>query len=1023
MESAFALNYFSLGAAVIAVFWIIVFIFTLRIPSKSESTVILLKIMILGAVNAFGYAAVQFINTENLVPRLLLLLFIPFHHIYNVQLAFNYPTLTRPKLARTVFWIQTVLSVIIIGYLVFRSNSAPVFFDFGGHFYDFDMPDVYRIYGLLNLFIVVSIVAVSLTRMFSAKKGEKSHFFWLSVGYTLEAIVPAICNLLNKTGYIDRSAYIISLTLSTLTGFCIVFISYINRTTDRTTFMFKVVGASFISFILLFNFTAFFVLKEMDISFDSLRINETDGFLKSDSFAGKTSFLYELRPDGSEHILKGQKNSVMYSALHSMRKTYLYEKLKNAELKDIEKLKTEPVLKHPALQAYLKEFQSRAERKGMDMNETAAINRRLFLWANKIHELPENEFSLRLNSFLEKNGKELPEISAGLKEYSVQMKLKDSELKKEALLFILPSESVHIRNYRFEEETRSRYISYQTADPSTGKILEAGFYYNHYRLYIHSITMIFFYIFVGGLILFIAGIPVFLSGALVKPLDELLAGVRKVEEGNLDVTVPVKVQDEIGFLAGSFNGMVSSIRESKEKLQDYAENLEHRVEERTKELMATLQQVELLKEQQDGDYFLTTLLLKPLGTVNAENTRLKVDFFVKQKKEFTFRKQKHQIGGDICISQTLNLKGKKYIVFLNADAMGKSMQGAGGILVLGAVFHSIVHRTKSYIAHSEVPPEKWMKNAFKELHKIFESFDGSMLVSLLFGLVEESTGLVYYINAEHPWMVLYRDKVASFAEHTLSFRKLGHSGLEGEIYVTMFQLHPGDLLIMGSDGKDDVVLSKSKDSRVINENEELFLKKVEEAEGNLERIYSTLADTYELIDDFSVMSIHFPESDDLIDFELEQKIAENLELSRKKLQERRSEEALRILRETYELDSGRQETVQLLMRVLMKKKIYREAAKVCKEYLKSNEVNTDMMFRASYCLKMSGSYEEAIDLGERVKLRDPRHLRNLVNLADLYAYTKNFYRAEKTVKKILAFDPENRFAAKIMSRVSEERTD
>ncbi|HMZ61483.1 MAG TPA: hypothetical protein PL048_22105, partial [Leptospiraceae bacterium] len=165
------------------------------------------------------------------------------------------------------------------------------------------------------------------------------------------------------------------------------------------------------------------------------------------------------------------------------------------------------------------------------------------------------------------------------------------------------------------------------------------------------------------------------------------------------------------------------------------------------------------------------------------------------------------------------------------------------------------------------------------------------------------------------------------------------------------------------------------------------------------------------------------ESDDAIDLELEQKIAENLELSRKKLQERRSEEALKILRETYELDSGRQETAQLLMRVLMKKKIYREAAKVCKQYLKSNEVNTDMMFRASYCLKMSGSFEEAVDLGERVKLREPRHLRNLVNLADLYAYTKNFYRAEKTVKKILAIDPENRFAAKILNKIQAEKTD
>src|SRR6185295_8863044 len=153
-----------------------------------------------------------------------------------------------------------------------------------------------------------------------------------------------------------------------------------------------------------------------------------------------------------------------------------------------------------------------------------------------------------------------------------------------------------------------------------------------------------------------------------------------------------------------------------------------------------------------------------LSINNTISTRVKVDFFLKQKKEFTFKRQKHQIGGDICIALNIELKGRKYIAFLNADAMGKSMQGAGGILVLGSVFQSIIQRTITHKNQSDIPPERWIKSAFKEMHKIFESFEGSMLVSILFGLVEENTGLVYYINAEHPWLILYRDAKASFLE-------------------------------------------------------------------------------------------------------------------------------------------------------------------------------------------------------------------------------------------------------------------
>ncbi|MCB1160723.1 MAG: SpoIIE family protein phosphatase, partial [Leptospiraceae bacterium] len=467
------------------------------------------------------------------------------------------------------------------------------------------------------------------------------------------------------------------------------------------------------------------------------------------------------------------------------------------------------------------------------------------------------------------------------------------ELKTEILFYLQDIKPLKARKYI--KTSQNAYVRYHVYFPDKpGYIYELGYSYLHYRTFIHNIAKEIFYVFLISIIIAVFGTPIFLSGSLVKPLNAVLGGLKQVQEGNLNTSVPVYVQDEIGFLASSFNKMVTSIREGKAKLEEYSLSLEDKVEERTKELLVSYREIENLKEQQDGDYFLTTLLLSPLS-INREISQRKIliDFFVKQKKEFQFRKRKHEIGGDICIAHDLKLKGKWYTAFLNADAMGKSMQGAGGVLVLGAVFQSILQRTATYKEQSEVYPEIWIKAAFKEMHKIFESFDGSMLISLIFGLVEEDTGLVYYINAEHPWLILYRDGKADFIEHELYFRKLGTSGMSNSLFVSTFQMMPGDMLIMGSDGKDDLLISNAENTRIINEDETYFLKHVEESNGDLNDIFKAITEKYELIDDFSLLSIQYPLLEE--DLETKQKALEFIRKARNEIRNKMDDKALSTL--------------------------------------------------------------------------------------------------------------------------------
>ena len=244
----------------------------------------------------------------------------------------------------------------------------------------------------------------------------------------------------------------------------------------------------------------------------------------------------------------------------------------------------------------------------------------------------------------------------------------------------------------------------------------------------------------------------------------------------------------------------------KSELFSYQHHLEEMVESKTKELQLSLSEINELKVQQDGDYFLTSLLLKPLSNGNMKTDNIVIESLVRQKKNFQFRNKFSEIGGDLCAVNNIYLKEKKYTVFMNADAMGKSLQGAGGALVMGTVFKSIIQNTLSIPILQQKYPERWLKDCYQELQNVFVSFDGSMLISCVIGLICEETGVLYYINIEHPYVILYRDRRASFLDEDMHVRKIGVEQSDMRLKVNVFQLEHDDIVILGSDGRDDILI-------------------------------------------------------------------------------------------------------------------------------------------------------------------------------------------------------------------------
>ncbi len=91
----------------------------------------------------------------------------------------------------------------------------------------------------------------------------------------------------------------------------------------------------------------------------------------------------------------------------------------------------------------------------------------------------------------------------------------------------------------------------------------------------------------------VGGFPLMFYVGLVQPLNDLVAGVERIEAGEYATRVPVRHHDEIGFLTRAFNALSA-------ELGDLIRTLEERVAERTADLDATNAQLraEIVEREQ-----------------------------------------------------------------------------------------------------------------------------------------------------------------------------------------------------------------------------------------------------------------------------------------------------------------------------------------------------------------------------------------------------------------------------------------
>ncbi len=492
----------------------------------------------------------------------------------------------------------------------------------------------------------------------------------------------------------------------------------------------------------------------------------------------------------------------------------------------------------------------------------------------------------------------------------------------------------------------------------------------------------------------------FLKYSFRNPIKEILKGIEQVNQGNFKVRIHIFSKDEFGKISSAFNKMLSSIRKKNRALENYSKNLNQLIEQKTLELREKIKEIETIKKMQDGDYYLTSVLIEQLQKTHIESSYCKIEIFIKQKKEFEFRNKKGEIGGDLCISKKIFLKEEPYIFFLNADAMGKSIQGAVGALIIASVMESILERTLKAFIFKNYSPERWLKNSSAELKHIFDVFNQAMGATLILGLFEEKTGCVYFINFEHPPMILLRNSKAQYLYPDFHFKRLGvNSPLKENLFIKVFKLKPDDILIIGSDGKDDI-----RTQGKIQNDPENILKLVEKTKGDIQLLFDEIKKSGEIIDDVSLLKLHYlPEV--FKDVHKKNEIKNLLTNLKRQYNQNQIDEKEVI--EFCEKHLNFPFCNIFLIKHYIKLKDYEKIEIYTKKYLEIDSSNNNILYLLFYSLHKQKKFYEAIEYGERCYIRTPNHSILLIQLADCYFKTNNFSRGEYLTEKALEIDPDN----------------
>lgn len=471
------------------------------------------------------------------------------------------------------------------------------------------------------------------------------------------------------------------------------------------------------------------------------------------------------------------------------------------------------------------------------------------------------------------------------------------------------------------------------------------------------------------LIALIIVIPIVLlvSSSITKPIVELTGKASKISEGNFDVKINYRAENEIGFLGKTFENMCIDLKKSfleikkqkdeienyKNRIEKYNDQLEEEVKQRTKELQKA--NIELLRRNKD--------MIRELQMAKrVQQSIIPHDKDFPTIKELTFGSKyssMDSVGGDLY--DLIKIDQDKYAVLM-ADVSGHGVPAA-----LITSMAKVSFNSNSSINNS---PKKVLEKVNAEIYKLIGDLE--YYLSAYYGILDLGNGIFTYSNASHHPAILIRpntNEIISLDVDGFFIGTFDSIDFE-EKYIT---LNENDKILLFTDG---IIEAKNEKGRFYRyDNLRNYIKK------NINTPAKEFVNG--LISDVDEFSNNTPPDDDRA-----------------------------VLLIEYSAKSRKTHTIDNVINVELGKADFEES------------INKNPEFQNTYkdivnYIEMS-NYKKALFLSQNIREKYPNNPSILNLLAIIYYKTNRFEEAHEILKTALEKDKHNEYIKHTMKMVIEK---
>lgn len=567
MGSIIQFNSFSLGSIIPVIFFFTTGIFLLNTKKKSKATEILgIAYLLLGIFNIGYFISSSIYHPAAAFHRWLTVALILISIVAMGYFFFYFPQPKALRVSKVYLYTGTIIAFITLVAFAIVSLQSNIVFLFRGHYYDFDAEGISKNIGIIIMLFLLSTFILNWWRLFTEKnRDNKIVLLLLFFSIIIGTLVPSVANTLSREGVFDREIFHTAWTLFLLSGFFLVFIIYINNTQDRISFIGKLIGIILVTVLSLLQVIGFIVLQKNDKDFDEIYYRSALLSIVSDKTLNNITYKSSFDIRNNEWIQKIPDEFNQDAIQNELTHTYIWNKIftlrEQEYTKNLLQLLTEN--QRGTFKGYAITLQQYIQNQNGDISSQELqqfckkLDAKVYHLKHKIGQIQGYNFKDTCKQLLTKVDTMLLGFTSIINEYIDSSEKDGEELKYEIMKFLVPVQFTGTRSYQTSSKGDHVFTYRYVKDDI---IYEVAFPYIIYREFMHSTvaTLILIVIIVYLFIRF--GIRIFFTGILIKPIKILTDGLKEVDSGNFNITIPVQSGDEFGYITSAFNKMVESLK-------------------------------------------------------------------------------------------------------------------------------------------------------------------------------------------------------------------------------------------------------------------------------------------------------------------------------------------------------------------------------------------------------------------------------------------------------------------------------